>query len=159
MHARPRPRATRRSLNPSALSGVSADPGPHLSALRPPPLESLDPYGDGFTAVRLKVTAREKFVARQSLFAGLDPDPSADDQELDMLFEQIRARLGEAAVMRPRLTASYVPERAWTAEAIRGTGLSPVKQRRAERPGSPCPEEGSVAPDAAAAVAFATVAL
>ncbi len=72
---------------------------------------------EGFIAIELAVPELQRMTDEQASFAA---DESADGAvELAGLVDRVRARLGESAVVRPRLIASHVPERAfaWSHDA------------------------------------------
>ena len=65
----------------------------------------------GFVRFRLDVPLHEPVAdAQVQLF---DPRSADERAELDRLFQRLRSRLGAAAVVRPQLVESYLPERAW----------------------------------------------
>ena len=63
----------------------------------------------GWVLFRLKVPAHERLGEDQALL--FDHGSAARQLELEHLFERLRVRLGEEAVIRPGLMESYLPER------------------------------------------------
>ncbi len=72
--------------------------------------EQLD-CGNGFVMVRLRVLVHEPMVERQACLLGDEIHQHA--AAFDRLIERLRIRLGDDAVVRPVLTQSRLPERAW----------------------------------------------
>jgi len=68
---------------------------------------------DGFTGVRVTVPVFERVSDEQIRL--LDAAAHATAREFESLAERLRIRLGAAAVVRPELVESHVPERAWGA--------------------------------------------
>lgn len=91
--------------------------------------------GYGFDLVRLCVTATAPFPLEQIDLAASSVDAEAD---LALLTDRIRARLGEAAIQRPILMESHVPERAVrmvpVSSAVNGSRLADAPSRPLERP-------------------------
>jgi protein ImuB len=67
--------------------------------------------GDGFVAARLSVPVHERVSMEQIPL--LDDAAFTGGYELDRLVERLRVRLGDAAVVRPELVESHLPEEAW----------------------------------------------
>lgn len=65
----------------------------------------------GFVAFRLDVPLHEPVADTQADFC--EGKSQADVIEFDLLLQRLRGRLGDGAVIRPRLIESYLPERAW----------------------------------------------
>ena len=87
--------------------------------------------GFGFDLVRLNMRESARFDARQGDLAAGD---AADDEDLALFADRVCARLGRAAISRPFLRESHLPERAVT--------LVPF----ADAPPVPLPPAGSPAP-------------
>ncbi len=65
----------------------------------------------GFVLFKLDVPLHERVTeAQMQMF---EPQFALEQMELDRLFQRLRARLGESAVIQPELVESYLPERAW----------------------------------------------
>ncbi|MFK0692212.1 DUF6504 family protein [Mesorhizobium sp. IMUNJ 23033] len=79
--------------------------------------------GYGFDLVRLSVLSAAAFDMQQADLAGEAQDSDAD---IALFADRIRARLGEAAVLRPVVVESHLPERAVTT-----VPFSEAPQRRA----------------------------
>nr|WP_210328871.1 DUF6504 family protein [Mesorhizobium amorphae] len=79
--------------------------------------------GYGFDLVRLSVLSAAAFDMQQADLAGEAEDSDAD---IALFADRIRARLGEAAVLKPVVVESHLPERAVTT-----VPFSEVPQRRA----------------------------
>ncbi len=71
-------------------------------------LESDIDAGFGFDLVRLSVTATVRFEMEQGDLAGQEPDR---DEDIAMLADRIRARLGKQAILRAVEVESHLPER------------------------------------------------
>lgn len=68
----------------------------------------------GFVAFRLKVSTYERIAGGEQAAAFGERD-EAESLEVECLVDRLRLRLGEAAVVRPVLVESFLPERAWRA--------------------------------------------
>jgi protein ImuB len=66
-----------------------------------------------FVKFGLKVASHERISGGEQTAAFGTGDGTADMEEIDRLTDRLRLRLGEAAVIRPRLVESHLPERAW----------------------------------------------
>ena len=121
-----------------------------LRAKRPPasspgPIAPEPEPFHGFSGLRLVVPVHERMTDEQVRL--LDGETYAGQLELDRLIERLCARLGDAAVVRPELVESYVPERAWRAasgNAAQGPVGKSTKRRAAPSesaspPGRPAP--------------------
>jgi protein ImuB len=65
----------------------------------------------GFVRFRLEVPLHEPVLdAQTQLF---EQEAAEEQIELERLFQRLRVRMGEAAVVQPELVESYLPERAW----------------------------------------------
>lgn len=65
----------------------------------------------GFVRFRLEVPLHEPVSdAQTQLF---EQEAAEEQIELERLFQRLRVRMGEAAVIQPELVESYLPERAW----------------------------------------------
>ncbi|MFT3784779.1 MAG: DNA polymerase Y family protein [Tepidisphaeraceae bacterium] len=90
--------------------------------------------GDGFVEVQLRVTDHGRLSDEQIDLLD-NTDGSADRLEVDRLMERSSARLGESAVLRPVLRASYLPERSWDAvPALKPAERQVVAPRSRPRP-------------------------
>jgi protein ImuB len=67
--------------------------------------------GEGFVRFQLDVSLHEAVAEAQTQL--FDQRWVEEEMELDRLLQRLRVRLGEAAVIRPELVESYLPERAW----------------------------------------------
>lgn len=80
--------------------------------------------GFGFDLVRLNMRESARFESRQGDLAG--DGRAADEEDLALFADRICARLGRAAISRPMLRESHLPERAVTlvpfADATPGAG-------------------------------------
>ncbi|RUX44586.1 DNA polymerase Y family protein, partial [Mesorhizobium sp. M4A.F.Ca.ET.050.02.1.1] len=79
--------------------------------------------GYGFDLVRLSVLSAAAFDMQQ---ADLSGEANDDDADIALFADRVRARLGEAAVLRPVAVESHLPERAVTI-----VPFSEAPQRRA----------------------------
>lgn len=101
----------------------------HLRRLFDDRLERINP-GFGFDLITLEARVVEPIALSQHNLDGSD----AQDVELPRLVDRLVARFGAAAVKRPVLQASHIPERAEvTVPALHATGAETVSAR-AERP-------------------------
>ena len=73
--------------------------------------ERLDGGSEGFVAFALKVPEHERIADEQIEL--IKDNVRSDAIEADRLMERLRVRLGDAAVVRPVLVESYLPELAW----------------------------------------------
>jgi protein ImuB len=102
--------------------------------------EAIDP-GYGFELVRLSVLGTAPLAEEQADLAGGSQHSAID---VARLADRVRARLGDAALERPAIVASHLPERAQRSEpfsvpapAARGAGTGHAQSSRsgpAERP-------------------------
>jgi protein ImuB len=101
-------------------------------------LEGAIDAGYGFDLVRLSIPATAPFETTQADLAGENGD---DEEELAMLADRIRARLGKRAVLRPVCVESHIPERAVAQMSFgeRFGGLSPVASLRSGREAAAMP--------------------
>ncbi|RUV85419.1 MAG: DNA polymerase Y family protein, partial [Mesorhizobium sp.] len=74
-------------------------------------LEQTIDAGFGFDLVRLSVLSVAAFDMLQADLAG---ETSDDDADIALFADRVRARLGEAAVLKPVVVDSHLPERAVT---------------------------------------------
>jgi len=65
----------------------------------------------GFVRFQLDVPLHEPTAEAQTQL--FDPQSIEEEMEFERLLQRLRARLGEAAVIRPQRVESYIPERAW----------------------------------------------
>jgi protein ImuB len=92
-----------------ALSRPHRDRATLLSLIRGE-IERID-CEHGFIRFQLDVPLHEPMTdAQTQLF---EQQSAQEQMELDRLFQRLRARLGESAVIRPEPVESYLPERAW----------------------------------------------
>jgi len=91
--------------------------------------------GFGFDLVRLNMRESARFDARQGDLAA---DGAADEEDLALFADRICARLGRAAISRPVLRESHLPERAVAlvpfADAQAGPPAPPFRLDERERP-------------------------
>ncbi|MGB3540820.1 MAG: DNA polymerase Y family protein, partial [Mesorhizobium sp.] len=91
--------------------------------------------GYGFDLVRLSALSVAPFAMQQTDLAGQAND---EDAGLELFADRVRARLGEAAVLKPMRVESHLPERAIAlvpfAEALPGAARNAVPLVRMERP-------------------------
>lgn len=92
-------------------------------------LEGAIDAGYGFDLVRLSISATAPFETPQAGLAGENAD---GEEELAMLADRIRARLGARAVLKPACMESHIPERAALelpyAEAAAGSLTATVRK-------------------------------
>ncbi|TIO39815.1 MAG: DNA polymerase Y family protein, partial [Mesorhizobium sp.] len=74
-------------------------------------LEQTIDAGFGFDLVRLSVLSVAAFDMLQGDLTG---ETSDDDADIALFADRVRARLGEAAVLKPVVVDSHLPERAVT---------------------------------------------
>jgi len=67
----------------------------------------------GFVRFQLDIPLHEAITEAQTQL--FEQQAAEEEMELDYLLQRLRVRLGEAAVIRPLLVESHVPERAWRA--------------------------------------------
>ena len=88
-------------------------------------LEQTIDAGFGFDLVRLSVLSVAAFDMLQGDLTGEETD---DDADIALFADRIRARLGEAAVLKPIIVESHLPER-----AVATVPFSEAPQRRAPK--------------------------
>jgi protein ImuB len=76
---------------------------------------------DGFIGVRLRIPHFEKLAHEQ--VALLEHEEHASQIEFDRLVERLALRLGDDAVLRPRLLESHIPENAYACVSATGEGV------------------------------------
>ncbi len=92
--------------------------------------------GDGFAGLRLSVPLFERLTQEQLHL--LDHETQAAENEMGHLIERLRVRLGEGAVLFPKLVESHLPEKAFRyAEAEGESGESGVGRGLISSPGTP----------------------
>jgi protein ImuB len=123
----------------------------HVAALLRARLETVD-LGPGVCGLRLMASLTTRWQpAQQELFEWRDPD---GDAAVGVLLDQCIARLGEAAVVRPRLVDDHQPELAFRYEPVTSTPLGagrgpPAAARSASTARSPrVKSAGRIAPEA-----------
>jgi protein ImuB len=95
-------------------------------------LESIE-TDVGFTGIHLHVPVFERLTEEQISLC--QEDDLAGQAELDELIARVVARLGDDAIVQPKLLESHVPERAFTWH-----GLPARDEKNETRAGSPCHE-------------------
>lgn len=89
----------------------------------------------GFAGLRLRVPVMERLTEEQSLLGGGDDSgmtARASEGELANLIQRLLARLGTAAVVRPVLVESHVPERAYQCVTVEEDGAGFTRGRAVE---------------------------
>ena len=94
-------------------------------------LEQTIDAGFGFDLVRLSVLSVAAFDLTQGDLTGEADD---DDADIALFADRVRARLGEAAVLKPVVVESHLPER-----AVRTVPFAEAPQRRAPAAGRAAP--------------------